>query len=112
MNRHDLYLLGQALLPPFLLIVGAFFAVRGASQLRQFWRKREDHDAPFLLVRGGRGVIVAIACACLCAALTFEARGLLYFGLGFLGEELYETGVVLLILRGRQRREARAALAA
>ena len=92
-----------------LLILGAAFGVHGVRLLRRFAVARDHRDAPFWLVRGGRGLIVAIACACIAAGLHAEVRGLTYFGLGFLAEELYETGVVLLILRGGRKREERAA---
>jgi hypothetical protein len=90
-----------------LLVLAVLFAVRGVALLRRFAAAREHRDAPFWLVRGGRGLIVAIACACIAGGLWAEVRGLTYFGLGFLAEELYETGVVLLILRGGRRREER-----
>jgi hypothetical protein len=50
-------------------------------------------------VRGIRGVIVAVGLGALSGGLLFASKGLLVFGAIFLGEELYETGVVLLALR-------------
>jgi hypothetical protein len=55
------------------------------------------------VVRGIRGVIVAVSLAALGGGVLFASTGLLAFGLIFLGEELYETGVVLLALRAGQR---------
>lgn len=98
----------HTILPGAILALGALFGWRGLTLLRRFAAAREHRDAPFWLVRGGRGLIVAIACACIAAGLALGPRGLYYFGLGFLAEELYETGVVLLILRGGRRREERA----
>src|SRR5438128_2028999 len=97
----------RAAAPDLLLVLAALFAWRGVRLLRRLARARDHRDAPFWLVRGGRGLIVAIACVCISLGLSFEVRGLLYFGLGFLAEEIYETGVVLLILRGGRRREER-----
>jgi hypothetical protein len=63
-----------------------------------------DHPASALrVVRGTRGVIVAVSLAALGAGVLFASPGLLVFGGIFLGEELYETGVVLLALRAGQR---------
>jgi hypothetical protein len=63
-----------------------------------------DHPASTLrVVRGTRGVIVAVSLAALGAGVLFASPGLLVFGGIFLREELYETGVVLLALRAGQR---------
>lgn len=51
------------------------------------------------LVRGIRGVIVAVGMGALSGGVLLASKGLLVFGAIFLGEELYETGVVLLALR-------------
>ena len=65
---------------------------------------RVDHPASALrVVRGMRGVIVAVSLAALGGGVLFASKGLLVFGVIFLGEELYETGVVLLALRAGQR---------
>lgn len=63
-----------------------------------------DHPASALrVVRGLRGVIAAISLAALGGGVLCASTGLLVFGVIFLGEELYETGVVLLVLRAGQR---------
>lgn len=63
-----------------------------------------DHPASALrIVRGLRGVIVAVSLAALGGGMLCTIPGLLVFGLIFLGEELYGTGVVLLALRAGQR---------
>ena len=63
-----------------------------------------DHPASSLrVVRGLRGVIVAVSLAALGGSMLCTSTGLLVFGLIFLGEELYETGVLLLALRAGQR---------
>jgi hypothetical protein len=60
-----------------------------------------DHPASTLrVVRGIRGVIVAVSAAALGGGVLFAS---MVFGLIFLGEELYETGVILLALRAGQR---------
>jgi hypothetical protein len=48
-------------------------------------------------------VIVAVSLAALGGGVLFASKGLLLIGAIFLGEELYETGVILLVLRAGQR---------
>ena len=63
-----------------------------------------NHPASALRVVGSiRGVIVAVSVAALSGGMLFASTGLLVFGVNFLGEELYETGVVHLALRAGQR---------
>ena len=63
-----------------------------------------NHPASALrVVCGIRGVIVAVSVAALGGGMLFASTGLLVFGVIFLGEELYETGVILLALRAGQR---------
>jgi hypothetical protein len=63
-----------------------------------------DHPTSALrVVRGIRGAIVAVSVAALGGGVLFASTGLLVVGGIFLGEELYETGVVLLALRAGQR---------
>jgi hypothetical protein len=85
----------------WLLAAGALWqGVRRVSKgLREV-----DHPASALqVVRGIRGVTVAVSAAALGGGMLFASTGLLVFGVIFLGEELYETGVVLLALRAGQR---------
>ena len=84
---------------PTLTIAGALFAWHGLGLLRRPFAHPADKEAPFWLVRGGRALIIALACAALVSGLASRSPGMLYFGLAFLGEEIYETGMVLLILR-------------
>jgi hypothetical protein len=58
-------------------------------------------------VRGIRGGIVALGMGALSGGVLLANKGLLVFGAIFLGEELYETGIVLLALRAglKARRE-------
>jgi hypothetical protein len=85
----------------WLLAVGALWqgVRRFATGLSQI-----DHPTSALqVVRGLRGVIVAVSLAALGGGVLFASKGLLVFGLIFLGEELYETGVLLLALRAGLR---------
>jgi hypothetical protein len=85
----------------WLLAAGALWqGIRGlATGLSEV-----NHPASALrVVRGIRGVIVAVSLASLGGGVLFASTGLLAFGVIFLGEELYETGVILLALRAGQR---------
>lgn len=92
------------LLPDLLMVLAALFAWRGLRLLGRMLRDPWHRDAPFWLVRGGRGVILAIGLTSFAAGLFFEVRGLLWFGAVFLAEELYESGAYLLILRHDRKR--------
>jgi len=87
-------LLATLLLP---LAVGA--AWHGARLLAKGIREADDPSGPVFVVRGIRAVAVAAGSG----GLLFAHTGLLAFGAIFLGEELYETGVVLLTLRAGLR---------
>ena len=50
-------------------------------------------------MRGIRGIVVGAGMLALAGGIAFGSTGLVAFGLVFLAEELYETGVVLLVLK-------------
>jgi hypothetical protein len=81
----------------FLMATGA--AWRGAQLLVKGLRSANHPAGSLWVVRGIRGVIVAVGMAALGGGVLLASKGLLVFGVIFLGEELYETGVVLLTLR-------------
>jgi hypothetical protein len=85
----------------WLLAAGALW--QGMRRLVTGLNQIEHPSSALRVVRGLRGVIVAVSLAALGGGVLFASRGLLVFGLIFLGEELYETGVVLLALRVGQR---------
>jgi hypothetical protein len=90
-----------------LLLGGAGLALfRALGHLRVVIRDPGDPGAPLALVRAIRGVVVALALLVLVVAAATRSAGWTLFGLVFLGEELYETGVVLLLLRLGHRRLA------
>jgi hypothetical protein len=82
-----------------LAAVSLWQGIRGlATGLCEF-----NHPASALrVVRGIGGVIVAVRAAALGGGMLFASTGLLVCDVIFLGEELYETGVVLLALRAGQ----------
>jgi hypothetical protein len=82
-----------------LALVGVAAGVRGVAGLVRALRDADDARAPLTLVRGIRGIVVAVAAGALAAGLVLDQTWLLVFGGVFLAEELYETGVVALVLR-------------
>jgi hypothetical protein len=79
--------------------LGAWAGVRGFRLLGRGLRHGDDPEAPLWVVRGLRGVIVALCTAALAAGALFEQLWLVVFGAIWLAEEIYETGVLALILR-------------
>ena len=77
------------------LVIATCAGWRGLRRMRRGLR-----DAGSLeLVRGIRALVTAAAVAVFALALLTDERGLLAFAAVFLAEELYETGVLVLILR-------------
>jgi hypothetical protein len=83
----------------FFMAVGA--AWQGAQLLVRGFREADYPAGTIWVVRGIRGAIIAVSIAALSGGVLLANKGLLVFGAIFLGEELYETGVVLLALRAR-----------
>ena len=87
-----------------MAVVGsAWAAARGIRLLLRGVRSREDPSAPLWVIRGLRGLIVAVCAMAIAAGIVLEQRWLLVFGCLWLAEEIYETGVLALILRAGQR---------
>jgi hypothetical protein len=90
-----------------LAVVALAFAfaalTHGARLVARALRRADDPASSLWLIRGIRGVVVAVAAASLAAGLLSASTGLLAFGVVFLGEELYETGVVARVLRAARR---------
>ena len=82
-----------------LLVCGACAATRGARLVLRALRRADEPSASLTLIRGIRGLVVGVAAWALGGGLLFAQTWLLVFGGVFLAEELYETGVVALILR-------------
>jgi hypothetical protein len=85
----------------WLLATGALW--QGARHLATGLRSLDHPASALRVVRGLRDVIVAVGLAALGGGVLWTSTGLLVFGLIFLGEELYETGVLLLALRVGQQ---------
>jgi hypothetical protein len=86
-------------------LAGGWAGVRGARLLARGLRRADDPSAALWVVRGIRGIAVAVGTAALASGVLFGQLWLQVFGAIFLAEELYETGVLALILRigGRAR---------
>ena len=80
-------------------LAGAWTGARGVKRLAHALRDADDPRAPLELIRGIRGIVVAVAVGALASGLLFGQKWLLVFGAIFLAEELYETAVVALVLR-------------
>ena len=86
-------------------LAGLWAGVRGCRLVIRGLARADEECASLDVIRGIRGVAVAVASAALAGGVVLEQRWLLAFGAVFLLEELYETGVVALILRAALRRE-------
>ena len=82
-----------------LAIGGGWAAVHGARLLVRAVRRADDPASSLRAVRGIRGLVIGVAAWALAAGLLLEQTWLLVFGAVFLAEELYETGVLVLVLR-------------
>jgi hypothetical protein len=84
-------------------LAGAGVGARGVWLLVRALRDADDPRASLTLIRGIRGIVVAVAAGALAAGVLSSQTWLLVFGTIFLAEELYETGVVALVLRADLR---------
>jgi hypothetical protein len=91
------------------VVAGACAGVRGVRLLARGLRGGEDPSAPLWVIRGFRGLIVAICLTSLAVGALLETRWIVVVAALWLAEEVYETGVLALILRaglpGRDRSE-------
>jgi hypothetical protein len=87
------------LLAALFLVVAVSSAWRGTRLLLRGLRRADHPSGSLWVVRGIRGGIVAVAMGALAAGVLYDETWLLTFGFLFLGEELYETGAVSLVLR-------------
>lgn len=91
------------ILPVLAAVGGAWAGARGVLLLARGLRYADEPSASLRVIRGIRGVAVAVGTAALAGGALFDQTWMLVFGAIFLAEELYETGVVALVLRAGQR---------
>jgi hypothetical protein len=87
---------------------GAWVGARGVRLLIRGLTSGDAPSGPLWVVRGLRGIVVAASVMALASGVLFEQLWLLVFGGIWLAEEIYETGVLALILRAGQRQSAEA----
>jgi hypothetical protein len=91
-----------------LALGGGWAGLHGIRLLIRALRHPGDDAASLWLIRGMRGTVVAVGAGALAFGVFYGQLWLIVFGAIFLAEELYETGVVALILRAGRRRETSA----
>ncbi len=90
-----------------LAVIAAVFAWRAVRHLARSLRDPDHADSSVWLIRGIRALIVAATSVVFAFGLIYESRAMLLIAAVILGEELYETGVVLVVLRRQRRQESR-----
>src|SRR5262245_9849157 len=98
-GHHGFVPSATTLIVTLAVLLGAGAGARGLRLLARGLRHDDDPDAPLWIVRGLRGVIVGLCMGALSAGVVFEQVWLIVFGAVWLAEEIYETGVLALILR-------------
>ncbi len=84
-----------------LLLIGVASAAHGTHRLMRGLRLARPLD----VVHGIRGLVLALAAVAFAGGVLLEQTGLLVLGAVFLGEELYETGLLAAIIRAGERGE-------
>ncbi len=87
------------LLAILLLFIGAGTGIWGGKLFIRGLRFSGDPSAPLWIVRGLRGLVVMAGTWVLAGGILLSQIGLIVFGSIFLAEDLYETGILVLILR-------------
>ena len=88
-----------------LVVLAAVSGWRSIRHVARALRDPDHADSSLMLVRGIRALIVAATSVVFALGIIYESRAMLLIASVILGEELYETGVVLLVLRRQRRRD-------
>jgi hypothetical protein len=84
-----------------LLVLGAVLGWRAVRHLESALCHSGEEDSSARLIRGIRALIAASASVAFALGIVYGSRATIIIAAVILGEELYETGVVLLVLRRR-----------
>jgi|SRR2546421_2170892 len=87
-----------------LLLIGVISAVYATRRLTSGLR----HARPLDVIHGIRGSVIALAAVAFAGGVLLAQTGPLMLGAVFLGEELYETGLLAAIIRAGECDEGRA----
>jgi len=87
-----------------LLLIGGVAAWHGTRRLTSGLRHARSLD----IIHGIRSSVIAVAALAFAGGILLAETGLLVLGAVFLGEELYETGLLAAIIRAGARAEGRA----
>jgi len=82
-----------------LIVLAAVFGWRAVKHLSRVFRMPEREDSSIRLILGIRAFIVAVTAVTFALGIAYGSRATMLIAAVILAEELYETGVVLLILR-------------
>jgi hypothetical protein len=87
-----------------LAVLAAVFGWRAGRHLTGALRDPGHADSGIRLVRGIRALIIAATSLAFALGIVYESRTVMLIAAVILAEELYETGVVLLVLRRQRQR--------
>jgi hypothetical protein len=82
-----------------LIVLAAVLGWRAVRYVRRALRHSGDDDSSLRLIRGIRALIAAAASVAFALGILYGSRATILIAAVILGEELYETGVLLLLLR-------------
>jgi hypothetical protein len=94
--------MASGLLVDGLIVVAAIFGWRAVRHVVRALRDPDHAESSARLIRGIRALIVMATSILFALGILYESRAMLLLAAVIFGEELYETGVVLLVL-GRRR---------
>ncbi len=84
-----------------LIVLAAVLGWRAVRYVGRALRDSGDDDSSIRLIRGIRALIAAAASVAFALGIIYGSRATILIAAVILGEELYETGVLLLLLRRR-----------
>jgi hypothetical protein len=82
-----------------LIVLATVFGWRAVRHLAGALREPDRDDSSIRLVLGIRAFIIAVTSVAFALAIVYGSRATMLIAAVILAEELYETGVVLLVLR-------------